>query len=306
MNDSTPDPEGAEGKTTWMPNLVGWREQIEIATRVLLFGVGVAYVIGLLILNAYVTQFGVHYLNFLQAEYVMAGITWAFLMGVGLAFYWVLGQRLKGAWDYYTSYRGRGWLRRTWGLIWSLVYAAAALGAAALSIFLIMQIVTVESYHLSNWTIWKAGGMTVFLAGLSYLSAKSVRKHLSDVMHYRTSKRSAAAIRESVFELSYQLILATLSLTLYAHFLFPYISATYGGGKPQQASLMIKGERIEVVKSLGLNVEEGKRMVGPVKILLEAPEYFLINPPDGYENKKIVAVRLDKEMVEAALYFTER
>jgi hypothetical protein len=87
---------------------------------------------------------------------------------------------------------------------------------------------------------------------------------------------------------------------------FPNVSSVYGGGKIQTADFIVKADQLETVKVLGLNVNENGRMMGPLAVILESPDYFLIKPPEGYADKQVKAIRLKKDAVDAALYLDER
>jgi hypothetical protein len=55
------------------------KDNIETISKSFVLLLGIAYVIGLLILNFQLRNSGIHYLNFLQLEYVLVGTLWLFL-----------------------------------------------------------------------------------------------------------------------------------------------------------------------------------------------------------------------------------
>ncbi len=63
-------------------NFTIWREAVETATKSGVAITGIAYIIGLLILNMHIRKYGVRYLSFLQIEYVMVGILLVFLVAL--------------------------------------------------------------------------------------------------------------------------------------------------------------------------------------------------------------------------------
>src|SRR5262245_59509660 len=67
--------------------IIGFREMLETTAKVLV-GVSVlGYIIGLLITNMYLRQYGVFHLSFAQFEYVLTGLLWLFLVGLSYMIY---------------------------------------------------------------------------------------------------------------------------------------------------------------------------------------------------------------------------
>jgi len=44
---------------------------------------------------------------------------------------------------------------------------------------------------------------------------------------------------------------------------------------------------------------------GPLEVVFETPDFFLIAPPPGFNNNKVKALRIRKDVIDAALYVDE-
>jgi hypothetical protein len=93
-----------------------------------------------------------------------------------------------------------------------------------------------------------------------------------------------------------------LGLSSYAATAFPRISPVFGGGKPQKAEFLIKTDRVDTVKAVGLQLLPDSRKIGPLDVVFEASDFFLIIPPQGFGNDNVKAIRLNKELIDAAFY----
>lgn len=62
-------------------NLRSFRDVVEISSKIIFTSIGLVYLFGFIILNNYLREYGVHYLNFLQIEYIMVGILFFILSG---------------------------------------------------------------------------------------------------------------------------------------------------------------------------------------------------------------------------------
>lgn len=55
----------------------------------------------------------------------------------------------------------------------------------------------------------------------------------------------------------------------------------------------------------GLTVATDTDVTDPVEIIYEAPDYFLIVPSASLSEKKVKAVRLNRDWIDGALYVGE-
>jgi hypothetical protein len=83
-------------------------------------------------------------------------------------------------------------------------------------------------------------------------------------------------------------------------------SPTYGGGKPQKAEFLIKADQINTVKAIGFQPSGDTQKVGPLEVVFEASDFFLIIPPQGFSNEKVKAIRLNKHLIDATFYLGSR
>ncbi len=267
-----------------------WRGLGEAASRIVVGLIGLAYVIGLLILNLHVRKYGIYYLNFLQIEYVMVGMLWACLVG---SMYCLLIAIFGRARQIYKT-------RERKAIFENIVYLLLTLLVAYTCLVFVLNVLTeAETVRYSGY--WK-------ILGVLFLSAIGVFNVGSKVIELRTHLLSERAQRDKhskfaqFFDIFYMTVLLVVILGIYSNSVFPKISATFGGGKPQKAQFLIKTDRMETVKTMGLELQGDTPRVGPLEVVFEASDFFLIIPPQGFTNDKIKAIRLNKDLIDAAFY----
>jgi hypothetical protein len=267
-----------------------WRGLLETLSRLVVGLIGLAYVIGLLILNWHVRKYGIYYLNFLQIEYVMVGMLWACLVGSVYCLLIASFGRAK------QIYEAQKWKAR----FLTAIYLLLTLFGGFISLVVVISILTeAETVRVAgNWKI----------IGVLCLNAIAVYNVGSKVLQLRTHLLSERAHREKherfaqLFDVFYTTVLLVVVLGAYSGAVFPRISPTFGGGKPQKAEFLIKADRIDTVKAIGFQLSEGTPKVGPLEVVFEASDFFLIIPPQGFTNDKIKAIRLNKDLIDAAFY----
>ncbi|MGA2146594.1 MAG: hypothetical protein ABSH49_16700 [Bryobacteraceae bacterium] len=94
-----------------------------------------------------------------------------------------------------------------------------------------------------------------------------------------------------------------LSLTpIYALYLYPLLSPTFGGGKELDICMVIRSEQVGVIRALGFNVID-ERVTTPVKLILETPDFLLVLPPTQKgSGRKFRAIRIRRDLVDSVLY----
>jgi hypothetical protein len=101
-------------------------------------------------------------------------------------------------------------------------------------------------------------------------------------------------------------LMLVVFLSLYSHFVYPKLSPAFGGGKRQKLSLIAKADQIEILNSIGFQLAPDDRKIGPLELIFEASDYYVVAPPEGFTTEnKVKAIRIRKDTIDLALYFQE-
>jgi hypothetical protein len=271
-----------------------WGGPIETASKVAVGMIALAYVVGLLILNQHVRKYGIYYLGFLQIEYVMVGMLWAFLVGLMCCLLIVIFDRAR------QIFEARKAANKHKAIVKAAGYFLMACFIGYTALGFVLSVLTEDNpvRYTGHWTIISA---LVFGA----LSIFNIRTKVSELGTHLLSEHAQSNKNSKfyrIFDLFYFTVIFVSVLSIYANNAFPKISPTYGGGKPQQANFLIKNDQVETVKAMGLQLPQDNRTVGPLEVVFEASDFFLIIPPQGFTNAKIKAIRLNKDLIDAAFY----
>lgn len=275
---------------------ISLRETIDVLSKVAVVLVGGCYVVGLLIVNLHLRQYGFSNLNFLQVDYVMAGAVWLFFIGliVGLALYILsrlasIGEALQAG-----SYR-LVVARILASLVFMIIASAIVLYALILLSDHVISILSVRMLTILAVLILNVGGVLLFGAAVGELV----------LGHALIPKKGFAKIGDYFRAFVYVgLFLAVLSL--YSAYVFPSFSQTFGGGKTKSAEFIVKSESISTFAGMGIPVDPGTRRSIVVQVVFEGSDFFLIAVPSGLQKaERVKSIRLDKSLVEAILYSSD-
>lgn len=285
-----------------LPALSPWQGHIEVITKVGVAILGVSYIIGLLILNMHIRKYGVNYLGFLQIEYVMVGILWAFLvgaMGCALLLFKYIGNEV-----YKKEWKSLSWLRRF--AIGSGMILISLLGTCAI-FYHVLNALSDSELSFTSSPFWLVLGV-LFINAIMILLLSSRMGRVVKHFYSKESadKRDKAQMLMSLMDIVYHITILVGALSIYSNYAFPTLSPVFGGGKKQKAELVIKAEQKETISAIGLQVASNNRSVGPLEVIFEASDFFLLAPPQQFNNAKVKAIRLNKDLVDAALYISEK
>lgn len=273
---------------TTSKDLSPWSGQLESISKAILGLVGFAYVIGLFILNFHVRRYGIYYLNFLQIEYVMVGALWIILVGWT---YCLL------AWIFFSIKNFSASAHRILSILSLLLSVFGGYSSLVIVLNVLTEAATVN-FLKGHWRI-------IFVLCLGAISVFNVGTKVKPVVdHFRSPQQKKLDMRfrfAHAFDASYFAILLIVGLSSYAAIAFPKISPIFGGGKPQKAEFLIKADSLGTVKAIGLQLPDSGK-VGPLEVVFEASDFFLIIPPQGFANDNVKAIRLNKDLIDAAFY----
>lgn len=271
-------------------NISTWRGLIETVSRIVVGLIALAYVLGLLILNFHVRKYGIYYLNFLQIEYIMVGMLWAFLVGSMCCLLLVLWHMTKQIYE----------TRKTKAIFGNIFSLLAVAFAGYTSLIYVLNVLT-ETPTVRFSGFWRILWALAF-ACMSIFNLGTKVMDLKGFVFSEKSQREESGKFARLFDMSYHTIVIIVALSVYANSVFSKLSPTFGGGKPQNVEFLIKTDERETVKAIGFQLAEDSRTIGPLEVVFEAPEFFLISPPAGLNNERVRAIRLNKDLIDAAFY----
>ena len=66
--------------------------------------------------------------------------------------------------------------------------------------------------------------------------------------------------------------------------------------------MAVKPEQTQMIKVLGFDINN-ERFIGPVKLILETPDFLLVLPPDqSGHSGKLKAIRIRRDLVDSILF----
>lgn len=283
------------------------RETAETIARFGFALVGWCYVVGLMILNLHLGQYGVVNLNFLQVEYVLAGALWTGLVGYTYAFFYYAIWAVRST---YEEWKGEG--RRLGlalktglmiiGLPGFLFYAVTLLSGNELG--LITLLFATESALPTLAVLGILAGTAVMFPLLS----EDIQSLLQSVTNGQASAGRDATRRRAIFFLPFYRIIALLPLlTLYALYAYPRFLPAWGGGKKQVVEFIAKSGHTSTFASMGLRVGSENRKVEPLEVIFESSDFFTVAPTkDMNPEGRLKAIRINKDLIDAAIYLGKK
>jgi len=265
-----------------------WREAVELVSKIGIGVIGLTYVVGLLIMNMHVREYGLSYLGFLQIEYIMVGFLWLFLV----------------SWVFFAA----GFLLKKWGELLSKRKEMRLRGFVFQAVFLLVVVFGIISGSRLVLSLLSEKGDLPFTIkghwkslGILFFTVASIWSLMIYTSRIVREKDKGTNKWHDAFYVLQLLFWILLPLKMYATSVYPTLSPAFGGGKARRVALVIKADQLEAAEASGLKLSHG-RTTEPVEVIFEAPDFFLIRPPVGLANLKVKAVRLRKDLMDAAFY----
>jgi hypothetical protein len=295
-NGSSTGPEPKDKETSPQRSgttLSTWRETVELLSKATFAIVGLAFMVGLLITNIYVREYGLTYLGFLRTEYVMVGFLCLALLALS---YFVVSVVVNRFEEFRTEIQKQS--SSTKDLAKRLV----------INVFVALYLCLVPVVALSFLTgglsggklfkgQWKSFGMLMVFAFVFHLCWKEISQWKKQISQRNTNFDPYIG---GLYLLG-SLFLAIAFLLYYATALYPTLQPAFGGGKSLRVSFVVKADQLEAIEPTGLKLSHG-RVTEPVDVIFEAPDFFLIRTPDGFPDPKPKAVRFRKELVDTVFH----
>lgn len=247
--------------------------------------VAVTYVVGLVIHSVHLSTFGLFYLNFLQVEYVAAGMLWAFLTA---GVYLYLRLLLRGIRNYWKE-RKVSKLKKILMFIWWIP------SAIVLIIGLVQLFVSPSN---RTTAVIAVTGVLILNAAMVHVLVTSSRTFFG--VTPKLNQRTIGTDEMLSFILG-----IIFSVSLYGKFAFPKLAHQWGGGSYQKVILLVKKELVDVFP-VGFGIDPTSRKTIPVEVILEGSDFLFLVPPNGANHDEAKAIRVDKQSFDAIYYVTEK
>lgn len=264
-----------------------WTQQdvIKVIPSIFLGVSSVFFILGLLIVNLHLAQYGIYSKEFLRTEYLLTGavfVIFLILAEVSISYLvdWVV--RIKAHWKE----------RKFTLLIWSPL----SLSFAALSVPIALLLLSGQSsVNLKALTSPLLG--IFFTSMLFYTAIKQIKVNFMDTLSENKNINSRSEWFKRLSKFFGPLMLILFGITGYANTTYPYISAVYGGGDRAPAFVFPTQRGYEVCKALSLPINSNQT-VGPLEVLTESEKELTILVQNGFSDKK-VAIQLNKSLLDA-------
>lgn len=243
------------------------------------------FALGLLIVNLRLAKFGVYSSEFIRSEYILAGVTFVFLVAITrIGFKYGFSDIEK-----VSSYWKEGKYFRAAGLI--LVGTLTALIPVSSALFIIpgndLNFIGID-FIFSIFVLY-------FIGEFFSISYMRVMRLLQDA---KSGDFNDATKVGRLHDLLVSIPLDLLFIAFYAYFTYPHISSALGGGHKPPVVLTPTARGLEVSKILALPIQNNQTMVGPVQVLTESEKELIILIPDTLSGKWHT-VKLNKELFDA-------
>ncbi len=241
----------------------------------------VCFILGLLVVNLHLAQYGIYSAEIIRTEYILAGATIVLLVTIVHTSYLWLLKRIAAMYIF--------WREKSYFAFAASVFVVPTFTLIPLFTFLMVinrsnEMKPLLFSMLSIVGIWAAIMMIV----------RNIEPMINEVV-YQTPKTES--INYSIRDFGAHIFFLFLAISLYVNSAYANISKAYGGGKIVSATLYPTTRGLEICKALALPILQNQT-VGPVSVLTESSKELVVLIPDNISGKSI-AIRLNVELFDA-------
>lgn len=135
---------------------------------------------------------------------------------------------------------------------------------------------------------------------LIYATGKSL---IDDLI--RIKKQEIHNLRELWMPSVFLFGMFVISISFYAQKVYPKIHASFGGGKPAYADILISPEGIPVVNLLGM-IPDVDRYLRNISIIYENSSFVYVIPTKNGNDKNVTSISLPKKIIEGMRFLSAR
>jgi hypothetical protein len=283
-DDASPDPAPDVPRSPAARTLAGIAQLGALA-------VGIVYMIGVLIVNLNLGQYGIISLDLARPEYALAGALWAFLT---LAALWGVQSSLavfrRFRWD-----RPGQWVLLGMAVVFSwFAPVLIALGGSGYS-----------PGTDAPWWVRYASGLLLVITGASVYRIGRICMALSkDPLPLLDAATGQLDRMFSIVPFSFVVLLG-----LYAAVVYPDIPREVGGGRRPTVEVVLAEATPIDWKAAGVPFSADTKTAGPVMLLLDTPGSLVVVRPETWREREFFriatsarVIALDRKLVAAVVY----
>jgi hypothetical protein len=292
----------------------------------LVAGLGIfLYILGLLNINGYLLSFGVTDFSILRTRFIYTGaliVASALLCGLPLILRPIRREfkpGLKKDFDKIARKEAqntgfRRWKHRATRIMWRLI-VAIVWSILALLVWVapmgVIYLLYLNQFSVSDIGLVtsKPGDVTptiarmtaaVMLYGVGLFNAwfilRNVRRGKKEAIKARMNGTPRAFAFDTGMSVAVTFAITALYCLIFMTMVYPVVPQQYGGGRPQQVSLLFKEDALHGLQQIKVPLEPSARQVSaPVDLVHEADDIYVVRLPDER------VVRIDKDLVSAVV-----
>lgn len=266
--------------------MIALDKSLEALGRPLAIAAAIAYGMGVLIANVFLSSYGVFGGALLRTEYVLVGLLWCFLTLLPAVAY----SLVRGIWKSVTE------------ALASHHYIRAVLTSVLIPVsLLVFPFIFFD--RLSGGAL-KAGDLN-FYGAIIYLCSGSyfLKALATDIQAATAAETPADALKKGhLYNVSWGLMILLGSVTSYARFTYPHFDSAFGGGRRPRVLIVLASDAPRALVQALPRDRRSSEVLGPVEVLLEGENAFFVVPSPPPEGAKAVMVPRDlvKGMVPAS------
>jgi hypothetical protein len=256
----------------------------ELLAKVAVVAAGVSYAVGLVVVNGHLLRYGVHATSVLRADYAMAGLLWAVLVGIALLS--ILG--VKQTW-YYVK---RDWIERR--RVLAAVKVVLSIIAVPSALYFPLLVLTGQQPQFDQWPYWSVVG-TIWYSAVGILGGG-----FQLVVHTRRWIQKGWRVGEfPVYEVAFQCFWLVSTVGLYSRVVYPSILPMYGGGRSAVVRLIPAQGAGDTLRALSLSSDGSAGSDPLVELVAETDDWLILARVVRTAGSKTPPVRLKRELVAA-------
>jgi len=279
----TPDISSGVGAPLTGVRLEEFSGVAELLTKTAVAFAGVSYVMGLLVINLYLRQFGIYSPGVVRVEYVMAGALWVVLAAFGYFLYAITLQGWRRAEELWKSRPVWAIVNLTGGLL-----LAFAFGTYTIAYLRYQSLAAPSRTDLEIV-------MIVFVTPLATLGLRDFSKRAWSVAHGEEKKWQTPLWGEVMRLGIFVWALSWYSTSAYAQF-----PPMFGGGRPAVVIVLVKSEAMPVFGSAPV---QPTAFLRNYDLILDTPEWLALAPRTAttVTDRKRLAIRIRRDDVIAII-----
>lgn len=261
------------------------REVVAVATSLVLSSAGLAYVLGLLIINIRLGALGVPAPDLTQPRYALVGALYLFLVGLTAS---AVGLGIVGFREAMLRMKGHQPV-----LAW--IQLLTSFGAPVVAPIAAVQFLSQNHLDYRYRETW----FILFILLLSAINFLPITEHLAYLWKWGSARQDRPFVAvASVYSLLWQMLMLAMGITGYSLSAYPRLAPVFGGGRPSQIVMFVSPDKIAVVRMSGLPVANDGRTQAVFLLFEDASNYYV----ESRSASQTFTARIRKEEILLTLH----